>query len=64
MTSEQRELYQATFGGMDQDDIIGLLQEWSDDGGCEAACPHGCWVETDGTCDHGNPSWLLLLGMI
>ena len=34
------------------------------EGGCEAACPHGCWVEPDGTCPHGNPSWLLKLGLI
>ena len=41
------------------------LQEWvNDDGGCEAACPHGCWVEPDGHCEHGHPSWLLVLVMI
>jgi len=34
------------------------------EGGCEAACPHHCWVEPDGTCPHGNPSWLLKLGLI
>ena len=30
----------------------------------EAACADGCEVEPDGTCPHGNPSWLLWLGMI
>ncbi len=41
------------------------LQAWLDEGGgCEAACPHGCWVETDGHCPHGCPSWLLQLGLI
>ena len=40
------------------------LMEWDADGGCEAACPHGCWVEPDGRCTHGNPSWLLKLGFI
>lgn len=39
------------------------LQEWFDeDGGCEAT--DGCWVEGDGTCPHGHPSWLLELGLI
>ena len=39
------------------------LMEWTyDDGGCEAT--DGCWVEQDGTCPHGNPSWLIVLGLI
>ena len=38
------------------------LQEWTDDGGCEAT--DGCWVEPDDICEHGHPSWLLHLGMI
>lgn len=40
------------------------LIAWEAEGGCEAACPHNCWVECDGTCPHGNPSWLLKLGLI
>jgi len=24
----------------------------------------GCTVELDGTCSHGHPSWLLVMGMI
>ena len=40
------------------------LMQWEEQGGCEAACPHQCWVEPDGTCPHGNPSWLLKLGLI
>ena len=43
---------------------IETLIEWEAEGGCEAACPHGCWVELDGHCPHGNPSWLLRLGLI
>lgn len=39
------------------------LQEWIDEGGCEAACDHGCWVEPDGYCEHGYPSWLLVYGL-
>ena len=39
------------------------ITEWlSEGGGCEAT--DGCWVEQDGTCPHGHPSWLLYLGMI
>lgn len=38
------------------------LEEWESDGGCEAT--DGCWVETDGTCEHGKRSWLLVLGLI
>ena len=39
-----------------------MLQEWEDEGGCEAT--DGCWVEPDGECEHGCQSWLLALGMI
>ena len=38
------------------------LQEWLDDGGCEAT--DGCWVEPDGMCEHGCESWLLAMRMI
>jgi hypothetical protein len=41
---------------------IKQLEEWLSDGGCEAQ--DGCWVEADGTCPHGSPSWLLALGWI
>jgi hypothetical protein len=64
MTREQRQLYRQTFNSLDEDEILELLQEWSDDGGCEAACQFGCWVEPDGTCEHDQPSWLLVLGMV
>ena len=40
------------------------LVEWEAEGGCEAACLHGCWVEPDGVCTHGKASWLLKLGLI
>jgi hypothetical protein len=40
------------------------LIEWESEGGCEAACPYSCWVEVDGVCSHGHPSWLLKLGLI
>jgi hypothetical protein len=38
------------------------LEEWASDCGCEAT--DGCWVEPDGTCEHGHPSWLIRLGFI
>lgn len=44
-------------------DIETLIQ-WEAQGGCEAACPHGCWVEPDGICPHGKPSWLIVMGLI
>ena len=40
------------------------LMEWEAEGGCEAACPYGCWVEPDGTCPHGHPSWLIVMGLV
>ena len=43
---------------------VETLIAWEAQGGCEAACPHRCWVEADGTCPHGNPSWLLKMGLI
>ena len=43
---------------------VETLIAWEAEGGREAACPHGCWVEPDGTCSHGNPSWLLKLSLI
>jgi hypothetical protein len=39
-----------------------LQRQVEEDGGCEAT--DGCWVEPDGTCDHGQPSRLLALGLI
>jgi hypothetical protein len=38
------------------------IEEWMNDGGCEAT--DGCWVEPDGTCEHGKKSWALVLGLI
>ena len=44
---------------------IEILIAWEmDEGGCEAACEYGCWVEPDGTCEHGKDSWLIVLGLI
>ena len=38
------------------------LEGWEEEGGAEAV--DGCWVEPDGVCEHGAPSWLLVLGLI
>lgn len=43
---------------------LDTLIAWENEGGCEAACPHACWVEPDGRCSHGHQSWLLELGLI
>lgn len=37
-------------------------QDWMDDGGCEAT--DGCWIEPDGICEHGYPSWFVYWGII
>ena len=39
-----------------------LQRQVEEDGDCEAT--DGCFVEPDGTCEHGQPSWLLALGLI
>lgn len=41
---------------------VETLMAWVDDGGCEAT--DGCWVEPDGTCEHGHRSWMVFLGYI
>ncbi|MGH8549815.1 MAG: hypothetical protein ACRERU_14665 [Methylococcales bacterium] len=39
------------------------LQKWfSEDTGCAAT--DGCWIATDGLCEHGHPSWLRYLGFV
>ena len=39
------------------------LEEWLDEGGgCQST--DGCWVDQDGKCEHGYPSWLVYLGLI
>ena len=43
-------------------DIEQMIVWYEEEGGCEAT--DGCWVEPDGTCQHGCQSWLLKLGLI
>lgn len=38
------------------------LEEWVNDGVAKAT--DGCYVEPDGTCEHGHPSWLLKYGIV
>lgn len=44
----------------EQPDIEDILYWVEEEYGCEAT--DGCWVEPDGICEHGHPSWLLYLG--
>jgi len=46
----------------DQPPTVEQLEAWLAYGGCEAT--DGCFVETDGTCPHGKPSWLIVMGLI
>lgn len=42
---------------------VATLEKWENErGGCKAL--DGCWVEPDGRCPHGLPSWMLALGYI
>lgn len=47
---------------MDVTPSIDELEDWMFDGVAEAT--DGCLVEPDGICEHGNPSWLIKLGLI
>lgn len=38
------------------------LERWSDNGAARAT--DGCKVESDGVCQHGHNSWLIVLGLI
>lgn len=50
------------YGVDDIDELMRQIEEQHADGGCEAT--DGCWVEPDGHCQHGCPSWLVKLGVI
>lgn len=41
---------------------IDELEDMNFDGMVETPC--GCVVEPDGHCSHGNPSWLIVFGII
>lgn len=41
---------------------IKTLEKYSYEGIAKTPC--GCRVEPDGECSHGNPSWLIVMGLI
>ena len=45
-------------------DVYDLLEEYSNESVVPACCIHGCTVEPDGRCEHGNPSIFLAAGVI
>ena len=47
----------------DQPSIYDLL-DWENEYGSCKATDGTCWVEPNGVCRHGYPSWLLELGLI
>lgn len=38
------------------------LEEWFHN--CECETPDGCVVELDGTCEHGQDSWFVILNLV
>lgn len=50
------------FGVSDTEALMRVLEEQHDEGRCEAT--DGRVVEPDDYCSHGEPSWLIKLGMI
>jgi len=47
-----------------QDILLTALQYYSNQGVVPAMCIHGCEIELDGVCKHGNPSPFRKLGII
>jgi hypothetical protein len=45
-------------------DMEETLEEALFESGTMSSCSEGCWVEPDGVCPHGHPSWLLRWGII
>jgi len=41
---------------------IKTMERWMMDGVAKTPC--GCRVEPDGSCPHGQDSWLIILGLI
>jgi hypothetical protein len=48
----------------DPDEFLEHLRDCLDEGWAPALCSHGCDVEPDGECEHGNPSILLCVNLI
>lgn len=47
---------------IDPPDLDTMIEVANELGSCMAT--DGCVIETDGTCEHGHPSWLVRLGLI
>lgn len=47
-----------------EDSIFAFVRHASFDATAPACCSEGCIVEPDGTCPHGCPSVLLVIGLI
>lgn len=47
-----------------EDSVFSFVRHASFDATAPACCSEGCVVEPDGTCPHGCPSVLLVIGMI
>ena len=66
MRISNKELKEAeldVYGTTDFDEVLGMITEENNEGGCSALC--GCFVEPDGHCErHNKPSFLLALGLI
>jgi hypothetical protein len=37
------------------------LMAWADEGRCQAT--DGCWLTDADACEHGHPSWAIVLGI-
>lgn len=59
MTTKTQDWPDPTTEAPAMEDLIAWVDE---DDGCEAT--DGCYVEPDGVCPHGYPSWLLFWSMI
>lgn len=49
-------------GSLMREPTAAVLERWAENGVAKAL--DGCRVEPDGHCPHGQPSWLLYLGVI
>jgi len=47
-----------------EDSVFAFVRHASFDATAPACCSEGCIVEPDGTCHHGCPSVLLVIGLI
>jgi hypothetical protein len=47
-----------------EDSVFSFVRHSSFEATAPACCSEGCIVEPDGTCHHGCPSVLLVIGMI